>query len=165
MEVNDKGSLELSIPHDVFRAKILMDNAATTNLLHGPRNRVLNGLVQSTMAHTLPSPAHEKHMADPSCAVEEVSLGKIDRAEKDGNSRSLNTLEDPIDVSFGRNLTPEFRSRSLPDDCVSEGGTRNLEWCAGGPTRADRSAVMIQVQIELHLEPFDRVRYTDQMAV
>jgi hypothetical protein len=100
MEVDDQGSLELSIPQDVFRAKILVDDAKTPDLLHRPRNRMLDGLVQSIMAYALTTPAHEKHMTDPARAVEEVGFGQIDRREKDGNSRSLGTLKDPVDLSF-----------------------------------------------------------------
>jgi hypothetical protein len=34
MKINDQSSLELSIPQDVFRAKVLVDNPETTDLLH-----------------------------------------------------------------------------------------------------------------------------------
>jgi hypothetical protein len=165
MEINDQSSPELSIPQDVVRTKILVDNAETTDLLHRPRNFMLDGLVQSIMAHTLTTPAHEKHMTDPSRAVEEVGLGQTDRPEKDGNSRSLGTLEDPVDVYFTRDLPPESRRRPLPDNSISEGGTRNLEWCAKRPTRADGSAIMVQILIELRLELLHQVSCADRMAV
>jgi hypothetical protein len=100
MKVDDQGSLKLSIPQNVFRTQVMVENAKTTDLLHRPRNCTLDGLVQSSMAHTLATPAHKKHMTDPSRAVEEVGLGQIDRPEKDGNGRSLGTLKDPVDLSF-----------------------------------------------------------------
>jgi hypothetical protein len=99
MKINDQSSPELSIPQDVVPTKILVDNAETTDLLLRLRNRMLDGLVQSIMPYALTTPAHEKHMADPARAVEEVGLGQIDRPRKDGNGRSLGTLKDPVDLS------------------------------------------------------------------
>jgi hypothetical protein len=64
----------------------------------------------------------------------------------------LGTLEGPVDLGFARDLPPESRHRPFPDNGISKGGTRNLEWCAGGPTGVDGSAVMIQILIELRLE-------------
>lgn len=165
MKVNDQGSLELSIPQDVLRTQVMVENAGTPDLLRRPRNRMLDGLVQRRMAHALATPAHEKHMADLSRAVKEVGLGQIDCPEKNGNGRSLGPLEDPVDLGFARDPPPESRRRPLPDNGISEGGTRNLEWCARGPTRADRSAVMIQILIELRLEPLHQGSCADRMAV
>jgi hypothetical protein len=45
MEVDDQGSLELSIPQDVVRTKILMNNAERADILHRPINRSLDGLI------------------------------------------------------------------------------------------------------------------------
>lgn len=119
------------------------------------------------MAHVWPSSRHPSPSAacDGSFPRRGGSRGQIDCPEKDGNCRSLGTLEDQVDVSFARDLPPEFRRRPLPDNSISEGGSRNLEWCARGPTRADRSAVMIQTLIELRLEPLHLVSCADRMTV
>lgn len=71
MEVDDQGSLKLSIPQDVFRTQVMVENAEIADLLHRPRNRSLYGLIQSSMAHALAIQTHKKHMTDPSRAVEE----------------------------------------------------------------------------------------------